>query len=123
VIAGLGAGSVVVGLTMFALGAMNHTSYGATGAVSPNVIIVVPTATSTGPDAGLMVAGGLTMGIGLAATIGGMVMALTNDKTTVTQTALYDAAVATRTPMWREPAAGPAEVARPTIVPLFSARF
>jgi hypothetical protein len=75
-------------------------------------------------DTTWLAVGGVTIAAGVATAIGGIVLAATNHKTTVTQSAtLSDREVARRTPTWREVPASPMSVASPMVLPLWSGTF
>ncbi|HEY1957654.1 MAG TPA: hypothetical protein VGH28_18670 [Polyangiaceae bacterium] len=108
----LGGVASVTGAFLLVIGSVEYSI--------PNSYVFAFAGTNVGPDRDLMTAGGITLGAGaLAATA----------KTTVEQqakpmtAALADADAAPRAPTWREPAAGPREIGRPMLVPLFAGRF
>lgn len=122
-------GSLVTSVARADDGDVHEGSSPATRADGPALAIVGGVTTATGTlflglgatsDVNLEIAGAITAGFGLAASIAGAVLAVVNSKTMVTST-VSDAPP--RSPTWHDASAGPAEVARPTLLPLFSRSF
>jgi hypothetical protein len=84
----LGGIASVVGGSLLAFGAMDHSNDGAIVAASQGILFVTPTTTQPGQYRDVIIAGGVTLGVGLAALVSGLVLFAATKKPQVIQTAI-----------------------------------